>query len=680
MKNDNEGDYSKEESTATANAGDGTASVAKIEDTAEGATNETTAVATTTTTTTTSDDDEKNAAYDAYRRKYCLNFIRAFFNQHLDDSWFRALYSPAARQKWLQREHQRAVSEAQAMLQEITKPSFIEQAGLGGGQKQQQANSTGTLPISHLLSWQQPDSPTTALCISEIPPSVTDEQLLIALLNHADDAQVTLDDLTLYSSTTVPVHTSHRRHDAVLQRHAVVAAERGILDRLCKFLASTTNKTPPPAAAGVVPRRTDGTADDAPLVVWPLQVDCTDPYGRLQYDADGRGGAPADGAAVPPQKARVMVQFLGSGLRNGPPIATTPRNMVTTTATTTVLSAALSVRARHASDALAAQRMVRLLDEQRSIPSGWDVIHAQLFGDTADDDVVLDVCIAYLRRVHLVSFYHNCDQPATGGVVDVVTGKHAASTIRLRLQNADELLLETAAPDAPLAKDMLVQRLDDSIEKALTNFSSSSSWNSPYTLTPEQTQQAAEIEAAEGRVEDQWLRDHSIVDTDERARCSFHFCHKLFKDNQFLHKHLLKKHTEYLRAEQAKCHDPFMMKAWDAATDRSVPDILVDCGNRFGYVAASIAGQVPDCVDPEPELWKREEERRRQQEQMQARREETRQHAYNQGASPRDMESSRPGNFVDVDDMKDEKVEVSFDNVGVPVAAVKKKKKKRKLL
>lgn len=32
--------------------------------------------------------------YEVYRREYCLKYIRAFFNQHLDDVWFRARYSP----------------------------------------------------------------------------------------------------------------------------------------------------------------------------------------------------------------------------------------------------------------------------------------------------------------------------------------------------------------------------------------------------------------------------------------------------------------------------------------------------------------------------------------------------------------------------------------------------------
>ena len=82
------------------------------------------------------------------------------------------------------------------------------------------------------------------------------------------------------------------------------------------------------------------------------------------------------------------------------------------------------------------------------------------------------------------------------------------------------------------------------------------------------------------------------------------FCHKLFKDGTFLRKHLKKKHYEYCEAEQAKCHDPYMMKAWEGAGASRprplsassvvgpprliVPDILVDCGTKYGCIPAPL--------------------------------------------------------------------------------------------
>jgi hypothetical protein len=631
--------------------------------------------------------------YDAYRRKYCLQFVRAFFNQHLDDSWFRALYSPAARQDWLQLQRSRSIQEAAAFTAEWAQnpAAFVEHARLGRGQKVAQVGTTTTppTPTSHWFSWQQPDGANTALIVSQIPAAVTDEQLAAAVgrlvhpgtttdpHNNNNNNTVTETTINVYSSLLVTNNTS-------LQRHALVVAPRAVIAEVTR--AGVARREAKPITAGRLDDSTSSSSSTTTTTTtWSLLVDGTDPYGRSQYDADGRGAAPAAEPVVVPRQQLVCV------VQQPPPQAP----MAT-------LSAALSVRTRHAMDRARAVRMAQVLDEKRQVPdeSAWRTVYEKVLqvavvaaetnnDSTSVDSDVLDVCVAYLRRVHLVSFYHNCDQPAAS-VADVVSGKHAASTIRLRLQNADELLLVAVNHASPTdhdtnsttlqpvaAQDMLVQRLDDRIEKALNGFAA---WGtddddpSPYVLSPQQVAQASEIHAAQVSVRDQWLRDHSVVDADGRARCSFHFCHKLFKDNTFLHKHLLKKHVEYLHGETAKCHDAYMMRAWDAARDRTVvPDIWVDCGSRFGWVAARVTGQVPDCVDPEPELWAREEERR--QRQMQARRDEVRY------APPPPLEHAPrvASVFVDVDDMKEVKVEVSFENVIVP-PVVTTNRKKRKLL
>jgi hypothetical protein len=597
--------------------------------------------------------------YDVYRRKYCLSYIRAFFNQHLDDSWFRIRYSPAARQKYTLTERNRAITEAKCLLKEASASdtAFVEHARLGVGQKK--GAQTTTAPPSHLFSWQQQQhasTPTTstALVVSEIPPSVTDEQLVLAFHNHTKPGVHWV------------VHASSTVSTGLLQRQAVVVGPSSAVNDLWKAFraaASTSSST-----NSAVPRKQYDDEHDDSNAAQPLQVDCTDPYGRLEIDADGRGGAPSDGLAVPAKKARVYVQKL---LR---------------TTSTAVLSAALSATARHESDAASAQQLAERLDAQRTIPEDchWNTQASKLLAASASEEDVLDVCIAYLRRVHLVSFYNGCDQPAKS-VADVLTGKHAASVVHLRLQNADELLLEapsasteTTTADKPVVdttKDMLVQRLETSIETALTQPPPASD-----------TEDAQTIQDAEETVRARWLRDHSLLDDDNRARCAFHFCHKLFKDTNFLDKHLLKKHVEYLKGEQAKCHDDCMMLAWDAALVRPVPDVLVDAGARFGFVATAVVGQVPDVVDPEPALWARQEqeedlrqtERREREVGMRARREDSRGHNNSTMNAPEQQQQQR-GPFVDVDDMKEEKVELSFDNVQV-VLPTKKKKKKRKLL
>ena len=139
-------------------------------------------------------------------------------------------------------------------------------------------------------------------------------------------------------------------------------------------------------------------------------------------------------------------------------------------------------------------------------------------------------------------------------------------------------------------------------------------------------QDAKAIKDAQDVVQQQWLAEHAgKAHADGRARCSsFPNCGKLFKDSTFLCKHLLKKHSEHLHAEQAKCHDAFLMKAWENLSVRPVPDILVDCGELFGTVACPIIGTIPTCTDPEPELWRLELERRQRLEEMELRRSELR--------------------------------------------------------
>jgi hypothetical protein len=381
------------------------------------------------------------------------------------------------------------------------------------------------------------------------------------------------------------------------------------------------------------------------------------------------------------------------------------------------LSAALSSKKRIQQDQESALKLAMAYDRRRGIPKDCRLetilpkavpqIASMIGGDaTSDDDNqtspqdvedALDVTVAYLRRVHLLSFYNACSVASRVG--EVLNGSHAASTIHLRLANADEILepaMDAGDGDGPVV-DLLAQRLNDSIQKALEEASSWDEASSQYVLGPEADSQAKEIEYQESQVEGGWIEDHALIDEDGRARCSFHFCRKLFKDSSFLKKHLIKKHSEFLRAEMAKCHDEYMMKAWDGQEQRPVPPILVDCGHRFGLKPSPVLGAAePLAADPEPELWRREEERREMAEKDAEARQDRynnsqrnhHHHHHNSGPSldaPLSEDRGRirqreKSNFVDVDDMKEEKVEMAFDNVEIPLEPPKKKKKKKKLL
>lgn len=661
--------------------------------------------------------------YDEYRKSYCLNYVRTFFNEHMDDSWFRAVYSPLEKYRGGLQERNRAAREASEFAREMDKslakqisvsgvgnpddPSFfVLKARLGGGIRQSgvvdssrhynhhgsspQKSSHSTLlnpvPATHVLALTN-----QVLPVLEVPHFVTDEQLTSALMQHVSSKTAKVLDpsaMVLYSGSPAADLT----RTAYL--YAPEEARKEIIQQLSHLDKGGATAAVGPGVGGQahVPRKEDTFIPKT----LELVVECSDAYGRIEVDADGKGGEPNDRAGVPSRKATVLV-------------STEPLH-----SHVQVLSATLSNRQRIQDDQEAAFRLAKLHDRRREVPTEFRLetllpraVPSIVRRGSAHDppspqnvEDALDVTIAYLRRVHLFSFYNGCS--AAPKAADVLNGGHAASTIHLRLAYADEIPEPTkdATTDKegePPKVDMLVQRLNDSIQRALDE---ATGWDdgqsSVYVIDKDVDANAKDVEYQESQVEESWIESHSLIDEDGRARCAFHFCRKLFKDIGFLKKHLIKKHSEFLRAEMAKCHDSYMMSSWDSQEQRPVPPILVDCGHRFGLRPSPVLGAaVPLAADPEPELWRREEELREQAErEAEARRDRQNSHhrLENRDVAPSLdaplSENRGPGrgnrdrinsSFVDVDDMKEEKVEMAFDSVEIPVQPPKKKKKKKLL-
>jgi len=64
-------------------------------------------------------EEKTEEDYDEYRKSYCLNYVRTFFNEHMDDSWFRFMYSPLERYQVAQQEKNRAAEESKEFAQEL---------------------------------------------------------------------------------------------------------------------------------------------------------------------------------------------------------------------------------------------------------------------------------------------------------------------------------------------------------------------------------------------------------------------------------------------------------------------------------------------------------------------------------------------------------------------------------
>jgi len=719
----------------------------------------------------TADDIEVVKAYDDYRKDYCLEYIRTFFNQHIDDSWFRQMYSPLERLRRARKEQQRGRSEAREMKKQLeeslgsaaarstavvnatqsdgddqAKCEFITSCRLGGGTRQprysdydsvekrldqplrsanknapnqKSSQKPNALPKSHTFSMLS-----RILAIHDVLPYVTNDQLVTALRLHCSLKSARSEHVELYSSS---VSTQDLTRTAYFWCSEAMAQD--ILAQLNQLSRPSATHD---AQSNHIPRKDDTHLPD----FLELEVECSDVYGRSEIDADGKGGQPEEPEKIKPRKITVRVSTKS--------VSTDVK----------VLSASLSSIKRIPKDRQSAIELAALLDKKQRTPDDIALPAmlrlASLDNPESSQDVAdsLDLAVAYLRRVHLVSFYGGCQRFDNFG--DALNKNSAGSTVHLRLKNADEILEEaqaravpngipptstagtpgsSTAPEAVASstapadaaanvnvktetdgpsttkeqeKDLLEQRLDSSIEKAVGDLKTwleandNGDESNPILVDRETDQKGIEIESKEKDTEPDWLDNHTIIDEDSRARCSFHFCRKLFKDATFLRKHLLKKHSEYLKAERANCHDQYMMEVWDMQQTRPVPPILVNCGKTFGTVESTVLGTVtPMADDPEPELWKREEERRKHEE-MEAAARRDRYEAYQRsrgefdngggvngndgGFSAGDGGGSRNRNFVDVDDMKEEKVEMAFDSVPIEMPPPKKKKKKRKLL
>jgi len=711
-------------------------------------------------------------AYLEYRKQYGSRVMKAFFNKHLDDEWFQLIYSPRHIVRHALKERARSWMEAKQIMGQIEEDQerFLEKARLGIGHNTQPAHmkrppkrkrgdqhsddeeerladhhhqskedgkreALNRIPTSHLLSSQ--DSRLTVKVI-DIPPHVTDAQLAHAFEEHtqllnAPGAKV----VERVASTTVGKPSPNSNADDYfcdsLKRTAWVIfvtreARENMIENLSKANIDANRGSLPTLRRSREESRNDRGFEHpsgSARVMLELDIDCSDPFGRTDIDYDGRGSAvppitTSEGhseevsSKVPIKKASVKV-FVEDDVH---------RPQVT------VLSASLSSKERIGRDKNAALMLARSHDNIAKVPHEYklDSIIAKLFGPEAEnnEEDVLDVAIAYLRRVHLICFYGGAQKALREGDVlgcgsttfveeeDSFSDKghkrkiltSTASTtdvgmIHLRLHNADELLKK--AKDGAIARnakssiteveggtvppvDMLVQRLDASISKAIEESNGLmdmiSSSEREIIVNAEIDARAAEAEQDEKKVQDKWLADHSVLDIDGKARCAFHFCGKLFKGKHFLHKHLLKKHPEYLLGDQAKCHDPYMMEAWENAVVRPLPRILVNCG-PYNMQLAILRGKEPLAEDPEPELRRRDNELRAAYAEEKRREHERRQREYMAIERERQMAIEMKTGFVDVDDMKEEKVEMNFaadviDFTAV-VAATKKKKKKNKL-
>lgn len=499
--------------------------------------------------------EEAASSYSTYNAKYCLNYVRTFFNARLDDDWFRLRLSPGARYQRLLLEKARSNVEAMELRKEIrhsleeegsgvipkkedpdcplrpAKCSFVAGCRLGVGIKptgrhssryghdrdhefvlENDRNRIERHAKSHLHSFVKSDS---VLKLDRVPGRITHDQILLALGKFGDKKEMNLYSGDVAVPTVEDDGTNDNDDD-----------EEPYARNVYVTFASRENKE---NALDKLHRHNEDagkTRSRRMPVSLELEVDCTDAYGRKEVDADGYGAAPTKKTETIRQSCRLSVSTVS----------------VATSQPVAVLSAAVSSRRRVERDRSTVVELARGLDEVREITRGnrLDDLLRVLYPteeewNAVDDEDVLDVSIAYLRRVHLFSFYNGCVMAESVG--SVLAYGHPAGTIHLRLRNADDILRQMARDrgdaggdvddgndmmdvesnvEATVAKDMLVTRLNDSIDKAVENVKMICERGPGILIDEENDAVAKQIEAAERETKNAWLENHGTMDEDGR--------------------------------------------------------------------------------------------------------------------------------------------------------------------
>ena len=276
--------------------------------------------------------------------------------------------------------------------------------------------------------------------------------------------------------------------------------------------------------------------------------------------------------------------------------------------------------------------IARALDAKLNLDDGIDSI----LSDQQQQDADLEAVAAYLRRIHYFDISHGRQLE----LVDILNGAGYGLS------------------GGVLSVEKLSQSLNDIMSSDQNEASNFSKDDQTVIESIRQAEQLATVN---------FLSAHTLVSDNNRARCAFRYCAKLFKSVTFLEKHLIKKHGPELRREQLKVHDSYIMQRWENdPSRRCLPFICIDCGHDIGFREVQVTGPIKDLriEDPEPKLKQQYEEL------MQKRREQQQSQAISR-------HSHKPLAIVDVDDMVDEKVELQFDKADADVVAAAFNKRKK---
>ena len=280
--------------------------------------------------------------------------------------------------------------------------------------------------------------------------------------------------------------------------------------------------------------------------------------------------------------------------------------------------------------------IARALDAKLNLDHGIDSILVE-----QEVDVDLEVVAAYLRRVHYFDISHGRQMV----LIDILSGDGLSGGV------------------------LSVEKLSQSLNEIMSSSGVGGENTDELSLASSDTIES--IRQAEQLATVNFLSAHTLVSDNNRARCAFRYCAKLFKSVNFLEKHLMKKHSPELRREKLKVHDTYIMQRWENDSNRRcLPYICIDCGHEIGFREVPVTGTIKELSieDPEPQLRAQYEEALQKRREQQNNYHSSDRQVYNKAIST---------TVVDVDDMVDEKVELQFVQADADVVtAVFSKKRK----
>ena len=581
--------------------------------------------------------------YAEYRGGFARELVRRFFERNADFAWFRDRYDPSRVEERCERQRARAASAAQRFREDVTAAgeTACTQASLDPDAVQPLApndDDDEAVPLEKSLHACPSHAAANCVLLPGAPP-VCGELALKEAVKRALEKD---DDEKRVQPRLLVDDAAARRKDGFDVDCWLLFADKNAARDTCKLLQDARLDVPvPPALTDAPPPWDDQSIRNARVVTEDDDLSEEHPDGPAKDAAEAKikkslDREPTDRDTFRCRARRALLTASTAAVddlgRSKPP-RRAPRPW-------TRGGAALATRPRLARDAAQAAALAAALDAAADVPA------ADRFENVVEDDdelaealkadnaARLDVCAAYLRRVHLHLYYggarcrdevdlltrdaawltrpDQADEPLNAAE-ELGLYEKEAEALKERLAETRKRRRSTLDGDEAKdeAKDDAEAKPEETIEEAVE-----ADWGAALKAEDEKNvrliQQArreadgtgepdasagvgpgrcyhprgrcARLFAREGRclaaARTRFDGLHKVAEDGGRARCGFEWCRKLFKSDEFLTKHLTNRHGDHLEAYLTSARRPFMWAVYDADAHKPLPPLRTANGDE----------------------------------------------------------------------------------------------------